>query len=338
MKPTATPSFLEQTLSGKTAIGLPYKLPGGVNVQVMDEGVIRFEPRDSAHRKLDLVISCGVHGNETAPVELADALISELMTGALKVRARVLFVFGNIEALRRGVRFVESDMNRLFCRLPESHDGPEARRATMLEMQLMRFFARAMQDGKPRLHYDLHTAIHGSLIEKFAIYPVPPEGKRFDREQIARLGRAGVSAVLLQSARAPTFSYFSSQHCDAVSFTVELGRARPFGQNGEVDLSAMKAYLRHLIEGRIPAGAGRGDAPTVFRVSREVMKRSDAFELKIDGKTDNFTPLPQGMLLAADGESECRVEEADARIVFPNPDVVVGQRAGLIVVPDSATA
>ncbi|WP_018748292.1 succinylglutamate desuccinylase [Chitiniphilus shinanonensis] len=334
MKPE---SFLAQTLAGKTAIALPYTLRNGTRVQVMDEGVIRFEPRDSAHRKLDLVISAGVHGNETAPVELLDRLIGEVLSGRLKVRARVLCVFGNIEALRRGVRFVERDMNRLFCRLPDSHDGAEARRATMLEMQLARFFARAMQDGKPRLHYDLHTAIHGSLIEKFAIYPVPPEGKAFDREQIARLARAGVSAVLLQSARAPTFSYFSSQHCDAVSFTIELGRARPFGQNQGVDLSAMQRYLEQLIEGHLPAG-GKGEAPTVYRVSREVMKRSAAFELKIDGRTDNFTPLPQGMLLAADEGGECRVDEADARIVFPNPEVEIGQRAGLIVVPEHAGA
>ncbi|BCL75394.1 succinylglutamate desuccinylase [Jeongeupia sp. HS-3] len=325
-------SFLAETLAGRTAIALPYCQANGTHVQVLDEGVIRFEPRDPASRVLDLVISCGVHGNETAPVELVDRLISALLGGELRPRARVLFVFGNIEALRRGERFVEQDMNRQFCRVPDVGDGPEARRAAMLEMQLARFFAQGGGEPVPRLHYDLHTAIHGSLIEKFAIYPLPAPGRSFDAVEIERLGLAGVSAVLLQSAAAPTFSLFSSRYCNASAFTVELGRAMPFGQNQSVDLTRLAAYLRGLIEGELPKPVTR-DAVAVYRVSRELIKRSDAFRLLIDGETDNFTPLPQGMPIAEDGDIRWVVDEENALIVFPNPDVSIGQRAGLIVVP-----
>ncbi|WP_432720369.1 succinylglutamate desuccinylase [Jeongeupia wiesaeckerbachi] len=324
-------SFLAETLAGRTAIALPYCQSNGTHVQVLDEGVIRFEPRDPDGRELDLVISCGVHGNETAPVELVDRLIAKLLCGELRPKARVLFVIGNIEALRRGERFVEQDMNRQFCRVPDVGDGPEARRAAMLEMQLARFFAQAGGDAVPRLHYDLHTAIHGSLIEKFAIYPLPAPGKAFDPVEVGRLGLAGVSAVLLQSAAAPTFSLFSSRYCQASAFTVELGRAMPFGQNKQVDLSKLETYLQGLIEGELPTPAA-GDV-VVYQVAREIIKRTEAFRLLVDGKTDNFTPLAQGMTIAEDGETRWVVDELDARIVFPNPDVAIGQRAGLIVVP-----
>ncbi|KAF0813232.1 Succinylglutamate desuccinylase [Andreprevotia sp. IGB-42] len=327
------PSFLQQTLDGKTTLGLPYSLPGGVRVQVMDEGVIRFEPNDGDTRRLDLVISCGVHGNETGPVELVDRLIAALYAGELRPRARVLFVFGNVDALRSGTRYMAQDMNRLFCRIPDVSDDQEARRATMLEMQLMRFFARAMQDDKPRLHYDLHTAIHGSLIEKFAIYPLPPIGKSFEPTEIARLAEAGIEAVLLQSTTSTTFSFFSSRHCDATAFTVELGRAMPFGHNQGVDLSGMESYLSRLIEGEVPQPDLVPESTQVFRVAREIVKESPAFKLHIDAKTDNFMPLPQGMLLAEDGEKRWTITEEQARIIFPNPDVAVGQRAGLIIVP-----
>ncbi|WP_084089979.1 succinylglutamate desuccinylase [Andreprevotia lacus] len=327
------PSFLQQTLDGKTTLGLPFTLGNGVRVQVMDEGVIRFEPNDSDSRKLDLVISCGVHGNETAPVELVDRLISALYAGELRLKARVLFVYGNVDALRSGTRFIKQDMNRLFCRIPDVSDDLEARRATMLEMQLMRFFARAMQEDKPRLHYDLHTAIHGSLIEKFAIYPLPPMGKQFEPTEIARLAEAGIEAVLLQSTTSTTFSFFSSRHCDASAFTVELGRAMPFGQNQAVDLSDMERYLAALIEGELPQPELIPEHTQVFRVAREIVKESDAFRLHIDAKTDNFMPLPQGMLLAEDGGKRWTITEENARIIFPNPDVAVGQRAGLIIVP-----
>lgn len=328
-------SFLAQTLAGKTSTGLPFYLPHGANVQVMDEGVIRFGPRDPQSSPLHLVISCGVHGNETAPVELAERLIAALLSGELRPRARVLFVFGNVAALRAGTRFVKQDMNRLFCRIPEGSDDDESRRATMLELYLMRFFSRAIQDDAPRLHYDLHTAIHGSQIEKFAIYPRPNEGINFQPKAIARLAQGGVSAVLLQTTTAPTFSYFSSRHCGATAFTVELGRAAPFGQNAGIDLSAMEAHLRALISGDIGAPAEIPAAVQVFRVSREIIKRSEAFELFVDAKVDNFTPLQQGSLLARDGDQSWTVDEAEARIIFPNPEVAVGQRAGLIVVPST---
>ncbi|MBM3115679.1 succinylglutamate desuccinylase [Jeongeupia naejangsanensis] len=324
-------SFLAETLAGRTAIALPYCQANGTHVQVLDEGVIRFEPRDPDGRELDLVVSCGVHGNETAPVELVDRLIAKLLCGELRPKARVLFVIGNIEALRRGIRYVDEDMNRQFCRVPDVGDGPEARRAAMLEMQLARFFAQAGGEPVQRVHYDLHTAIHGSLIEKFAIHPQPAPGKDFDRTEIARLGLAGVSAVLLQSAAAPTFSLFSSRYCQASAFTIELGRAMPFGQNQQVDLSQLEAYLCGLIEGEQPAPME--ESVVAYRVAREIVKQTEAFRLTIDGETDNFTPLAQGMTIAEDGETRWVIDEQDARIVFPNPNVAVGQRAGLIVVP-----
>ncbi|WP_051304690.1 succinylglutamate desuccinylase [Chitinilyticum litopenaei] len=339
MHPFVEQGFLAQTLAGKTGITLPFCLPGGAHVQVMDEGIIRFEPREPELRQLDLVISCGVHGNETAPVELVDRLITRILDGELRVRNRVLFVMGNVEALCAGERFIEEDMNRLFCRAPENDDGHERRRATMLEMHLLRFFGRSVADTVARYHYDLHTAIHGSLIEKFAIYPLQRAGRPFQAVEMARLAQAGVEAFLLQSTTSTTFSYFSTRYCDATAFTIELGSAKPFGQNGGTDLSKMEGYLAGLIEGELPQPELTGEnyaaqvGSPVFRVSREVIKHSANFRLMIDGKTDNFTPLPQGMLLAEDCAGPVVVTEAGARIIFPNPDVAVGQRAGLIIVP-----
>ena len=325
-------SFLQQTLAGNTAIALPYSLPNRASVQVMDEGVIRFEPQDGANSALDLVISCGIHGNETAPVELVEQLIEQIFAGVVKVRARVLFVFGNVAALRLGQRFVEEDMNRQFGRVPEVEDGFEKRRAAMLEMHVKRFFQAGGID-KPRLHYDLHTAIHGSLIEKFAIYPLPKPGSTFSTTEIARLSIAGVNTVLLQSTQSSTFSFFSSWQCDAVSFTIELGSARPFGENKSIDLSKMAAYLRALVQGELPMPELISEQVQIFRVSREVMKQTTDFKFAIDGQTDNFTPLPLGMVLAVDQGEEFVITEKNARIIFPNPEVVPGQRAGLIIVP-----
>lgn len=338
----ASLSFLEQVLAGKSRIQLPYCLPSGAHVQILDEGVIEFQPRDAAHRALDVVISCGIHGNETAPVELVDRLISDILDGRCKVRSRVLFIFGNVPALREGVRFVEEDMNRLFCRqYQQVDDSYEARRAAMLEMHLLRFFVRhGEQRHIPRLHWDLHTAIRGSVYEKFAIAPYPANGE-FNPTAIARLGLADVHTVLLQAKPSVTFTYFSSRNCGAEAFTLELGKARPFGENNQINLHALQHSLRQLVQGELQQPAFNPETTQLFRVSREIIKHSDAFKLNLDDSVENFSPLAQGLLLASDGEQQWRIDEQGARIIFPNPNVKNGLRAGLIIVPaqlpDAAT-
>ncbi len=326
--------FLAQVLDGKTGIQLPYCLANGSHVQILDEGVIEFQPRIASDRQLDLVVSCGIHGNETAPVELVNQIVNEVLAGEHRLRARVLFIFGNVEAMRRGERYVDDDMNRLFCRqYQNADDSVEARRAAMLEMHVMRFFARHGDDGSvPRLHYDLHTAIRGSVFEKFAIYPYPHE-QAFKATEISRLGAAGVSTVLLQSRPSPTFSYFTSRYCRADAFTLELGKARPFGQNQAVNLDALGQVLRSLLCGEISTGEFVPEAHQLFRVSREIIKHSDKFRLHLEDKVENFTPMEVGFLAAEDGEVLYRIDEEGARIVFPNPKVKNGLRAGIVVVP-----
>jgi succinylglutamate desuccinylase len=49
--------------------------------------------------------------------------------------------------------------------------------------------------------------------------------------QLAWLRHCGIEAVLLHSKPANTFSYYTSHYHQAHAFTLELGKARPFGQN-----------------------------------------------------------------------------------------------------------
>lgn len=318
-------AYLADLLASRPS-DLPAVLPGGARLTALAEGVLLVEP---AAPVLDLFLSCGIHGNETAPVELVGRVLDSLLKGELTAKARLMIAFGNPGALRSGDRYLDDDLNRLFGKSVDlTGTGPAALRARELERLTADFFAASGHRSK--IHYDLHTAIRGSAIEKFAIYPYPHEAP-FDLVEVARLAACGIEAVLVQTKPSPTFSYFSRRYGGAHGFTLELGKARPFGDNREIDLSALEAELRRLVAGDMRRH--QVAPPRLFTVAREIIKTSEAFKLHLADSVENFTLLEQGTLIAEDGDQQWIVTEAEARIVFPNPKVKPGLRAGLLVVP-----
>ncbi|VXB98087.1 Succinylglutamate desuccinylase [Pseudomonas sp. 8AS] len=321
--------LLELTLAGREPTEKIQLTREGVRLHWLANGALEVTPSVSADSGLDLLLSAGIHGNETAPIELLDRLLQGIASGQLVPQARILFLFGNPEAMRRGERFIEQDINRLFSGRHEQSSGPEALRANELEHLAAAFFSKP---GRSRLHYDLHTAIRGSKIEQFALYPYA-EGRVHSPRELARLRAAGIEAVLLQKKVGITFSSYTYAHLDAEAFTLELGKARPFGQNQGVNLDPLERRLRQIIENSEPADSAL-DGLQLFSVAREVIKHSDAFRLHLPADVENFSELPVGYLLAEDiAGTRWLVEEAGARIIFPNPKVRNGLRAGILIVP-----
>ncbi|MCY1425297.1 Succinylglutamate desuccinylase [compost metagenome] len=300
----------------------------------LGEGALEVRPPEARDTGMDLLLSAGIHGNETAPIELLDELLHGIASGEIKPRVRILFLFGNPEAIRKGERYIEQDVNRLFNGRHELSSGNEALRACELERLATTFFS---VPDRTRLHYDLHTAIRGSKIEQFALYPFK-EGRRHSRSELARLHAAGMDAVLLQSKASITFTAFTYEQLDAEAFTLELGKARPFGQNQQVNLERLETGLKHIIEGTEPPLDDKTlDGLQVFSVAREIIKHSDAFRLHLPADIENFAELSQGYLLAEDlADTRWLVEEKGARIIFPNPKVKNGLRAGILIVPTTA--
>ena len=238
--------------------------------------------------------------------------------------------------MRTGARFVEEDLNRLFNGRHENSSGPEALRACELEHLAETFFS---QPDRTRLHYDLHTAIRGSKIEQFALYPYK-EGRAHSREELARLRAAGMEAVLLQNKPSIVFSAYTYDRLGVEAFTLELGKARPFGQNAGVNVTRLERRLEQIIEGTEPPLADESlEGLQLFSVAREVIKHSDAFILHLPADVENFSELPKGYLLAQDTpQTRWVIEEEGARIIFPNPKVKNGLRAGMIIEPVSSMA
>ncbi|BAJ02012.1 succinylglutamate desuccinylase [Shewanella violacea] len=312
-----------------------FSLGEHTQVEVWDTGVIVFEPKQGEGK--DIVLSCAVHGNETAPIELCNDLIKDLLQQKIITKHRVLFLFGNPPAIINGTRFIEENLNRLFNgahSVGEGLSNPERIRAKKLEFYVDKFFS-ASSATEQRIHYDLHTAIRGSKHEKFAIYPYRP-GRQYSAQQIMYLEACGIDTVLFHHEPTTTFSYFSSKHYEADAFTIELGKVLPFGQNDMTRFIALREMLNRLITNQdLELDEFDADKVNLYQVCRAINKSCDDFEFTFANDVENFTAFPKGYILAKEGGMDIKVEHEVEAIVFPNAKVPVGQRTVLCLKPAS---
>lgn len=277
--------------------------------------------------RASVLLSVGVHGDETGPIEMVAHLVEALSREPRALAVDLMLCVGNIDAIAAGKRFIDADLNRMFRAERGALAGTaEAARADAMIGATARFFEGA---GQERWHLDLHTAIRASHYPTFAIVPeLVEEGAK--RGLIGWLGEAAIGAIIMNPASAGTYSYHSAEHHGAAGSTVELGRIGTLGQNDLAQFADVAAALERLLRGQ-PAQPARA-APHVFKVAQNVIKLSDQFRMTVGRETWNFTAMKRGEVIATDGETVYTVNHDEELVVFPNPDVRIGLRAGMMVV------
>ena len=323
-------NFLDFVLDGKKPALAEGRLRSGVKWTWLGDGIVRFEPAGVVLQSV--VASAGIHGDETAPIEMLSMLVADIASGKAVLKSRLLVIFGNIDAMRASCRYRDDDLNRLFngryLELAASHESP---RAAELENVTRAFFAEADADlTHAKWHIDMHTAIRPSVFEQFALLPYT--GAPLSRVMFDWLQDAGLSAVLLHKEKSNTFTHFTAEQSGALACTLELGKVRAFGHNDLSRFAASDAALRRLIGGLAPLVPSDDATLKVFTVVGQIDKQSEQFKLHVAGDVANFTPFARGTVLAEDDDYTYEVLRDEERIVFPNPTVKPGLRAGLMVI------
>lgn len=324
-------SFLTATLN--MAIDIPaqeWQIDNNTKVAFHGRGVLEIIPPEAGDK--DLIISTGIHGDETGPMEITNQLVMDVLNGKVTLAHRCLFIIGHPQATNAFTRFIDVNLNRLFDGIqPETN--LETQIANQLQENVRQFFRSSLENQK-LWHLDLHSAIRDSEHYTFAVSPHTDKPTRSE-ELACFLQEGEVEALMLSTSPSPTFSWFSAENFAAQALTMELGRVAPLGENNLEELAAFSKVLRNLVCVQQASDTKwDGDSVKVYEVSRTLTKLSDDFALTFPNDTANFTYFSENTLLATDENdlSYSAIEGGEA-VVFPNANVAINQRACLLVKP-----
>jgi succinylglutamate desuccinylase len=308
---------------------------GKTVVEFLEEGIILLSPQETSSQYA-LIISCGVHGNETAPIEMVCDLLKEIHSQKIVPSLPTLIQFGNLEAMKAQERFLDFNLNRLFSGIhKDHHEAIDSQRAVVLEETMNSFCQR--NNSSKIWHLDLHTAIRGSYHQKFAIRPFRerPSDENSNMpslEEISFLKRLGIEAVVQSHDINSTYSSFSCVHNQATSFTMELGKVKPFGKNRKEDFKAAYEGLKGFLSQGKPPQSTTQEKITVYKVVDELIRSSEETILHLKDDYHNFMPIPAGQFIQSTGNDKRVASEGEA-VIFPNKKVKIGQRTGLVISP-----
>lgn len=292
--------------------------PAAVVLQTVSRGRRQLGRVSGADRGPTLVVIGGVHGNEPSGL-----LALERVLAALKpehIRGDFVALAGNLAAARRGVRYIDRDLNRMWTaeRVAELEDRPETQTASEdhEQVELLADLERAFGRARGRTYVlDLHsTSGEGA---PFVVLSDTLRNRRF-----ASAVPVPVVLGLEEQLRGTLLSYLSD--LGHLTFAFESGQ---HGNPRSVDNAEAAIWLclreAGVLLSRAPMPLGLVDRllaaseglPGVVEAHyRHAITPSDRFRME-PGFT-NFQPVDEGQVLAFDrqGSVQC---PSDGFILMP---------------------
>lgn len=306
-----------------------------VDIICHDLGVLEISAKEQQETFSQVFLySAGLHGNETAPIEILRDLVSDFLLGQKTLNSSLLIQFGHFEAMLAHRRQIEENLNRCFDPLKTlvyNARSQESIRAYRLQLTLHDWLKKFPHANL--LHFDLHTAIRSSLHKRFCVIPHRQLDREIQLNIMQCLARMHIEAALFSEGASSTYSYYTYQLYDAQSFTIELGSVKPFGQNSKDDFLAARYELSRLVEsGEFLSTPTHVDIQ-FYDVIRVIKRTQEDFKLLFPEEIPNFTAFKDRTPLAQDGDRIFNSHHDEERVVFPNSKVSIGERACLIVRP-----
>jgi len=261
---------------------------------------------DGMLHQTHVVFSVLIHGNEVGPLEGLVRVVEGLVRGTIQFGGRVTLCIGNPEAAAQNVRFLESDLNRVFG-IAGQGDSHEERRAR----ELMPIIDRA------DLYLDFHQTLKPTK-STFYIFPWGAEAGQWVR---------ALAGAKVWVTRNPGQAFSPGMMCadeyararGVPGITLELGEK---GFSDEAADTAARVMIRamEILDGlsagetTLPAEAAKEPAVAFVETSYRQPFSDPRMRLR-DGLV-NFEPVTKGELLSAPGTPELRAT-MDGALLFP---------------------
>ncbi len=276
-----------------------------------------------------LVCFGGMHGNEPAGVQALEILFTlienePLINPAFRFNGRMIGLRGNLKALKKGVRYLDHDLNRLWRvdNVRRILQAPKEALAAESEeiAEILTIVQNEIDDYQPNklIILDLHTTTASGGI--FTIACDDPESVAIGTEL-----HAPVVKGLLHGIHGTTLHYFNSENMGlpTVAVTFESGQHEdPLSVNRAI--AAIINCMRTIGIVNAEDVENRHDALLIEfsknlpKVAELIMchriKEGDNFVMKPGFQ--NFQPITKGTLLAQDRHGPIYAE-ADALILMP---------------------
>lgn len=158
-----------------------------------------------------VVFAVLVHGNEVGPLAAAIQCIEQITQQKIHYGGKVTFILANPLAAEKGVRFLESDLNRSFGHLNSKNPTSEQKRA----LEIMKVIERC------DVFFDFHQTIMPSRAP-FYIFPMNPKSRVWAQA-------AGGACLFVTRKEGASFSNAGmcsdefARSLNKVGVTVELG-------------------------------------------------------------------------------------------------------------------
>lgn len=110
-----------------------------------------------------LVVTAGVHGNEPSGVIALQGIFRELKQSGPKINGTLVGISGNRKALKKGVRFIDEDLNRIWTQEKLEKEIPESSEQIEMGHIIGALNRYPKRDYGKRYFLDCHTTSSESL-------------------------------------------------------------------------------------------------------------------------------------------------------------------------------
>lgn len=261
-----------------------------------------------------LIVFGGVHGNEASGVLAIKRILPELESLKTKFRGRVYLLAGNTRALRKGIRFIDSDLNRHFTisninqNLPQLQN--EAKLSEDVEQKgLLAILLDVLRTTRDEVFaLDLHstsadgvpfgtvgdTLRNRHFAQKFPIAFLLGIEEQLEGTILEYLNNLGTVTLGFEAGQ-----HFAEKTIDNHESLIWLALINS-GIFGEEDVPDFAKYYQTLEK----ATGGKRIVEVRYR---HVITEKDEFEMQKG--FNNFQPVKRGQILAKDVRGEVKAGE-----------------------------